>query len=84
MTAATKLEAKIASYDLDELTSILVGLGQRVYAADVAIATRAVIASIEARFPDVDGAVWELLDREIPGVDTYAAALLLVREELAA
>ena len=79
--AREKLEAKVASLNLDELTTALVTFTREGFTAYGSVATRAITASIEARFPELDELVWEILDRELPGVVTYADALLLAREE---
>jgi hypothetical protein len=84
MTARQKLEAKIAAMTLTQMENALVGLGRQEYSAEVALVNRTIVASIEARFPALGEKVWEVLDRETEGVETFAAALNVARVELAA
>ncbi len=83
-TARQKLEAKIAAMSLTQMENVLVGLQKQEYGAEIALVNRTVVASIEARFPALGERVWEVLDRELPDVVTFAAALNIARAELAA
>lgn len=78
--ARQKMSDKIDARTLDQLTSDLLALEGMDYSAETAIVHAAICASIEARYPEIDAAIWELFEAELPEVKTYVDALLLVRD----
>jgi hypothetical protein len=79
-TARQMMNDKIDARTLDQLTADLITLDGMDQSAETAIVHAAIAASIESRYPEIDAAIWELFEAEIPAVKTYADALLLVRD----
>lgn len=86
-TAREKLEAKIASRNLEQITNELTLLDAMPYSAETAIVQSAYIREMDKRFSEVSEITWAIIEKhDVAFPDeylSYPSALLLALDEIA-